>query len=268
MDAIVYYKVGKEAEKVREALYGIYPQATITDAAVASFDDGADGIPVKALTVGIEPVQAGSGDPSPDNICPISGWTGANIFNEVEYDAEATPKLSVSWESEAGTVYGGEYEVISGKLKKTMGMVDLGTLSWTYSGGRFIAYLPLAKQAASNFTPVNAICSMYPVNPIANTTSSDHDKIFGISVYRDLAIRDTSYTDPIIFKSAMSGVQLVYELAKPVEYDLTPQTLDTFYGQNNVWADTGNIKKLTYRADLGKYIDSHITTAVANALNA
>ena len=46
---------------------------------VASFPDGADGLPVKKLTVNIEAVQEGSGDPSPTNVRPISGWTGANI---------------------------------------------------------------------------------------------------------------------------------------------------------------------------------------------
>lgn len=47
--------------------------------AVASFDDGADGILVQKLIVDINSVQAGSGDPSPDNVRPISGWTGAVI---------------------------------------------------------------------------------------------------------------------------------------------------------------------------------------------
>lgn len=58
--------------------------------AVASFTDGADGLPIKSLTFGIEPIQSGSGDPSPDNVRPISGWTaieGAlakfNIWDEV-----------------------------------------------------------------------------------------------------------------------------------------------------------------------------------------
>lgn len=45
--------------------------------AVASFTDGADDVPVKDMTVAIEPVQSGSGDPSPSNVRPISGWTGA-----------------------------------------------------------------------------------------------------------------------------------------------------------------------------------------------
>ena len=39
---------------------------------------------IKDLTVAIEPVQAGTGDPSPDNVRPISGWTGANVFLQAE----------------------------------------------------------------------------------------------------------------------------------------------------------------------------------------
>lgn len=46
---------------------------------VASFTDGANNRPVEKLTVNIEPVQSGTGDPSPDNVRTISGWTGANI---------------------------------------------------------------------------------------------------------------------------------------------------------------------------------------------
>ena len=46
---------------------------------IASFDDGADNMKIQKLVVNIEPLQAGSGDPSPNNIRPISGWTGAEI---------------------------------------------------------------------------------------------------------------------------------------------------------------------------------------------
>ena len=58
---------------------GLYPQMSVADTAVASFTDGADDIPVKSLMVDITPVQSGSGDPSPSNVRPISGWTGANV---------------------------------------------------------------------------------------------------------------------------------------------------------------------------------------------
>jgi hypothetical protein len=47
--------------------------------ATASFPDGADDMPMKNLVVDIEPVQSGSGDPSPSNIRPITGWAGVTV---------------------------------------------------------------------------------------------------------------------------------------------------------------------------------------------
>lgn len=46
---------------------------------IVEFLDGADNIPLKSLTVNITPIQSGSGDPSPTNVRPIGGWTGACI---------------------------------------------------------------------------------------------------------------------------------------------------------------------------------------------
>lgn len=73
----------------------LYPTETASGSVVA-FDDGADDIPVKSLSVAIEPVQSGTGDPSPTNVRPISGWDavevvrcGKNLFDK---DAVSTGK--------------------------------------------------------------------------------------------------------------------------------------------------------------------------------
>ena len=50
----------------------------IEDVDIASFSDGAS-LPMTSLKVGIEPIQEGSGDPSPENVRPISGHTEANV---------------------------------------------------------------------------------------------------------------------------------------------------------------------------------------------
>lgn len=41
--------------------------------------------PLKECKVYFEPIQEGEGDPSPDNVRPISGWTGVNIYNDPKY---------------------------------------------------------------------------------------------------------------------------------------------------------------------------------------
>lgn len=79
-------KLAHDVSDLKESISNIetevaasFEQKTITNVAVASFNDGADGVPVKKLVVDIEPVQGGSGDPSPDNIRPITGWTSAKV---------------------------------------------------------------------------------------------------------------------------------------------------------------------------------------------
>ena len=47
---------------------------------VASCSDGGNGLLVKSLNVKITPIQSGSGDPSPSNIRPISGYEGVNVY--------------------------------------------------------------------------------------------------------------------------------------------------------------------------------------------
>lgn len=46
---------------------------------IASFTDGADDVPVKSISIAVAPSQAGGGDPSPENVRPITGWTGATV---------------------------------------------------------------------------------------------------------------------------------------------------------------------------------------------
>lgn len=52
---------------------------TISSAIITTFDASAADMPLKELTVNIEPVQTGSGDPSPDNVRPFTGWTGCKL---------------------------------------------------------------------------------------------------------------------------------------------------------------------------------------------
>ena len=52
---------------------------------------------------------------------------------------------------------------------------------------------------------------------------------------------------------AANQPEFVYELATPVTYQLTPTQVATLLGDNNIWADTGDVS-VTYRADTALYI--------------
>lgn len=46
---------------------------------IVTIADGGNNLPVVDLKVSLLPVQSGSGDPSPTNVRPISGWTGVEV---------------------------------------------------------------------------------------------------------------------------------------------------------------------------------------------
>lgn len=66
---------------LNDALKDKAPAVTETteSSAIANFTDGADDLVMHNIVAEINPVQSGSGDPSPSNIRPISGWTGCNV---------------------------------------------------------------------------------------------------------------------------------------------------------------------------------------------
>lgn len=62
-----------------DKIWDILPSKALASAAVHAFADGADGIPIKAMSVQVEAVQ--NGTPAPDSPSPIVGWTQASVVD-------------------------------------------------------------------------------------------------------------------------------------------------------------------------------------------
>lgn len=142
--------------------------------------------------------------------------------------------------------YDGDTYEADGAVARKYGIVDLGTETWTraLSNGHYrfslsqFHTLPGAKTTGGY--DAAAICSNYPSN-YAPIGQNDVDDCFAI--YNGIAIiRDDSYETGEAFKTAMSGVQLVYELATPGEETAdpfqTPQIVNDFGTEEFVDART------------------------------
>lgn len=188
---------------------------------------------------------------------------------QMEFGASATAykpytgeTYSVEFPSEAGIVYGGIFNVLTGKLSVNMLSVDLGTLNWEFSQAGQVFYSSGISDKAADveMTKVaNAKCSTYPT-VMAKNYNQFTDKTISIGysvVRRGINVRDSAYTDAFAFKAAMAGVQLVYELAEPIIYQLTSYQVKTLLGQNSIWANAGACA-VAYRADTKLYIDQKI----------
>ena len=180
------------------------------------------------------------------NICPISGWNSVEV---TVTDDLVDPTDTDTYTTSLGTtVYGGTVDVVSGELTVTHAGVDLGSLSWNYNsnwggyGGAFYVSpaLPNIKLPVDIYSECGAICSQYEEY---TRETLRYSATYGFCIPQDgeLSIRDYNYTDAPTFKTAMSGVYLVYPLATPTTYTLTAQQVDLLLGTNNIWADTGDV---------------------------
>lgn len=110
------------------------------------------------------------------------------------------------------------------------GVVDLGSLNWqtnntAISGKPRMLSSDLAsiiKKPANDNTAFNGICAKYI--SVSNNATYNNTRGIGVSASSgNLFIYDETYTDATAFKSAMSGVYLLYETETPVapSLDLT-----------------------------------------------
>ncbi len=233
-------KVGGELKSHDARISDLEAGVELEGAATNSFDDGIDSY-FKKVVSSIVPVQAGSGTPSPTNVRAISGFTECTVIDSNGTD---TNTATISFGS-AGTVYGGEVDLTTGVLTVNRTMVDLGSFSYVSNGRNnantgYVYYTtpPMIKKDS-----INGICStmvQVPTRPWSNCNLNE----FMIS--SNYLVLCDDYPDATAFKNAMDGVQLVYELAIPQTYQLTPAQLRSLIGANRLTSSTGEVTEVEY----------------------
>ena len=389
---------------------------TVGPAQMVTFNDGANNIPVKSCIINLEPYQEGSGDPSPDNIRPISGRTGmtvkssgknllentisthteagitftknadgtvtangtttalaqarimigaddlprgvnlyfsgcpmggaARIYDvyvwdsttnsrakqwdgvtnvvsdygtsqnnqlkleeghqyiyiirleqvgltannlvfkpmirvadslDSEYEPYTGTEIPITWESIAGTVYGGALDVTNGILTVDRAFITLNgtqtiarsnwqpkenSVGWLYPWSLTQSTIPISSTeipiVISNRVKTVSYSAIF--NGTENNCISlvyDTSKTYGLVV----RYADTSLTTETAINTFLTQnpIQICYPLATPLSYTLIPTGICTLLGVNNMWSDIKNIK-VSYKADLAKYIANAISS--------
>lgn len=214
--------------------------------------DGGD--KVTSLVAQITPVQAGSGDPSPTNVRPITGWTAVNVIVSPTTTASDGTTTTTAL---GRTVYGGTVDIVTGALTVTWVAARIGALAWGYnSSGNYFYTSSVSKKAGA----FNILSDIYATATVDDVTRMGDYHIKGSAANNNVFVTDSRYTTVADFKTANDQLYIYVEVATPQTYNLTTQEVELLAGQNNVWADTGDIS-ITYGHDPNKLVNPTLYNA-------
>ena len=150
-------------------------------------------------------------------------------YQKIEYpldDVELRGMLKL--DANNNLYYDGDTYESSGKVTRQYGFVDLGTLDWTYINDIFFTNINSTVKVVSSANSIGNICCPKYNNVSYNTLVSGNKMIASYNGY--ICIKDTDYTTVEAFKTAMSDVYIVYELAETTEETadpfINPQAVD------------------------------------------
>lgn len=259
------------------AAYGLAAFPAETDAgAVAHTGVGADGVPIKALLADVALTQSGSGDPAPDNVRPISVFSGLTVTHDHGGDSDT---YNVSWLTEAGEIPCGTLDVATGTLTLTHDFAignAAGGLDYYHGGVKVLepsisanagyAYFSIGT-SIDHSTAGNSMCdrlkyvSGNSVASVVNTftvrTSSNYHRltfIADIPGWGTTAAEHVSAVTTYLAAqyAADTPMQVAIALVTPVVVQLDPVAIKTALGGNDVSVDTGDVA-VTFRCDPALY---------------
>ena len=203
-----------------------------------------------------------------NDICINLSWDGerdgeyepykANEYALGEVELRGIPKLE-----NGKIVYDGDTYESDGTVTRKYNVFDMGNITWTYNSTRkmFSSGIFRNNPVKSGGSAKTALHATTNINSMFNGTSLDKVVCCGQvgSWNGEVLVRDLAYDDPAAFKTAMSGVYLIYERDTSVTEQAdpwsNPQEVDDFgteefveFGDRDVHIPVGH--STLYQANL------------------
>lgn len=196
------------------------------------------------LTTKFSPKQAGTGDPSPENVRPISGWdsikvTVSNGSESHDYDI-TLPE----------TIYGGTVDAVTGEGKKTWQYLELdGTEPWgTYSNTitnqpqyqlNTNINLPSISEGTKRFC-THFSTSDYPYwNALQTNTFATNGTY--IRIQSDYKTVEDWKAYLVAQYAAGTPVTIAYQLATPEPFKVSQVSIPSLRGENKLFTNGENM---------------------------
>ena len=200
--------------------------------------------PLRKLQIAFSPVQSGTGDPSPDNVRPISGWSSLTVYHSGA-DTSNPQTISISL---GQTVYSGTLDVVTGNLTVTgIGGTLNGSESWAIGTGAAWFYLAVGGTYTTGYKKADT----------SHFKSAYNQENAAWFIYGQMHIRPSESISPsgntdeglAEFKEwlAQNNVTWFTELATPQTIQLTPQEVASLAGDNTMWSTANQPITVEYR---------------------
>ena len=146
---------------------------------------------------------------------------------------------SIDWTSDAGTVYGGYVDLVSGELVETYEMIDLSTITWRkdyYSYG-FFSYLPSRFIGVTkNVQTFDGYCDSLNVTNYNKPTTTDYYITMRVSGGNGWIVKTDGTQD------VEPTGNLCMALKNPITHQLSPATLTSLVQTNTFWSNADRVE--------------------------
>lgn len=196
--------------------------------------------------VSLEPKQAGTGDPSPDNVRPISGYDSVTVTQSK--DEAQVKQITLALPE---TIYGGTVDAVTGVGESQIAFMVLdGTENWVLTGATSDTYQGFSMRLPYTNVNYRMFCShfMYKLyENVANTCSQQSRGEFNVRFVISTEIVPNKTVDEwksYLAAQAAAGtpVQVAYKLTTPTPFQATGnQALTIQPGNHTMYTDGNNI---------------------------
>lgn len=192
--------------------------------------------------------QSGSGDPSPDNIRPITPAASIDIVVNGN-------SITISF----GTnIAEGVIDVITGKLTITHYYGEItAAQNKNESGGGYFWYTSLNQLSFPAIYALNSEAFSNRFKMTNNTTVTDLDgnmTLYANGIVRWKEQSSLNITDYNTYLSS-NPIQICYKLATPIEVSLTPEVINSIVGDNVISSNANGDITVTYKESVKHYLD-------------
>ena len=195
------------------------------------------------------------------NIDTLQFELGTTASTYTPFSIETLP---ISWQTEAGDIYGGYIDLANNKLIQTHALYEFkGTETFVYRSNTYLGsfyarfdYFPQAGDGNSEF-----LCTH------AAYVDNFNDYVFGKCIggtYCNVWLKNSDWSSHQEVRNALKALYenetplaIAYKLVTPIEHSISAIAIpSSYYGKNSFWNNTNGETAISYRADIQLALNS------------